>query len=117
MLLSKFRNFFSIATLFFSLIACSTHALAEPASSPSVAPVLIDVRSHAEFEAGHLTDAINIDIKEIEQKIVQLYPDKKTPLNLYCRSGSRSGMAKIALENLGYTDVTNIGAYDALKDK
>ena len=33
---------------------------------------------------------------------------------LYCRSGRRSGLAKQSLEELGYRQVINAGAYDDL---
>lgn len=117
MLLIKPKNIFSIVAVLSAFLLFFAGAIADTVSSAQVTPVLIDVRTQPEFESGHLTNAINIDLKNIEEKITILYPDKNTPLNLYCRSGNRSGMAKVVLERMGYTHVTNLGAYETLKNK
>ena len=41
------------------------------------------------------------------------FGDRKRAIVVYCRSGNRSGQAKVILEKNGFTDVTNGGA---LKD-
>lgn len=76
--------------------------------------LLIDVRSSEEFSAGALPGAIRIGHDEIAAQIASIAPDKDSPLVLYCRSGRRSGLAKQSLENLGYRQVINAGAYDDL---
>jgi len=76
--------------------------------------LLIDVRSSEEFSAGALPGAIRIGHDEIAAQIASIAPDKDRPLVLYCRSGRRSGLAKQSLENLGYRQVINAGAYDDL---
>ena len=42
---------------------------------------------------------------------------KNAPVNLYCKSGRRAGVAKQMLEKLGYTRVTNHGGYQDLVAK
>ncbi|MFN3767766.1 MAG: rhodanese-like domain-containing protein [Ectopseudomonas guguanensis] len=76
--------------------------------------LLIDVRSAQEFSAGALPGAIRIGHDEIAAQIASIAPDKDRPLVLYCRSGRRSGLAKQSLEELGYRQVINAGAYDDL---
>ncbi|MFT0622688.1 rhodanese-like domain-containing protein [Ectopseudomonas guguanensis] len=76
--------------------------------------LLIDVRSAQEFAAGALPGAIRIGHEEIAAQIASIAPDKDRPLVLYCRSGRRSGLAKQSLEELGYRQVINAGAYDEL---
>ena len=76
--------------------------------------LLIDVRSSEEFSAGALPGAIRIGHDEIAAQIASIAPDKDRHLVLYCRSGRRSGLAKQSLENLGYRQVINAGAYDDL---
>ena len=49
--------------------------------------------------------------------IVRLAPDKDTPITLYCRSGRRSEAARQTLLGMGYTQVTNAGGYEELKQK
>ena len=77
----------------------------------------IDVRTAEEYNAGHLEGAINIPYDEIEQKIEAVSADKTADIQLYCRSGRRSGIALETLRGLGYSKVTNAGAYEQLKQK
>ncbi|MFV9681202.1 rhodanese-like domain-containing protein [Pseudomonas sp. NY15367] len=77
--------------------------------------LLIDVRSAEEFSAGALPGAIRIGHDEIAAQITSIAANKDQPLVLYCRSGRRSGLAKQSLEELGYRQVINAGAYDDLR--
>ncbi len=51
---------------------------------------IIDVRTPAEFNEGHIPGAVNIDIdgEEFEAMVAQL--DKSRPVAVYCRGGRRS---------------------------
>lgn len=69
---------------------------------------LIDVRSRAEYEDGHIPDSQNVPLKKIEN-IVDVTGDREAPLFVYCYSGTRSKQAATALKKMGYTDVRNIG--------
>jgi len=77
----------------------------------------IDVRSQGEYEAGHVEDAINIPHTEIAGRIAGVTEDKATPLYLYCRSGRRSGIAMEALQEMGYSQVINVGGYEDAQTK
>ena len=79
--------------------------------------VLVDVRTPAEYEAGHLPGAALAPVDRIARDIVRLAPDKDTPITLYCRSGRRSEAARQTLLGMGYTRVTNAGGYEELKQK
>ena len=74
--------------------------------------LLVDVRTAAEFADGHLKGARNIPVQELERKLRELPKDK--PIILYCRSGSRSGMALQILQTAGYTNIYNAGSLDSL---
>lgn len=76
--------------------------------------IWIDVRSVAEYQQGHLENALNITNEHIGEKIPTIAPNKDTPIHLYCRSGSRAEVVKTTLTNMGYTNVTNHGGYDDL---
>lgn len=52
-------------------------------------PQLIDVRSNAEFAAGHIPGAINIPMDEIESRLADL---DESQVVLVCQSGRRAGM-------------------------
>lgn len=77
--------------------------------------IWIDVRSAEEFQAGHLEGAVNIVHTDIAAKIGAVTQDKNAEIQLYCRSGRRSGLAEAELKKLGYTNVHNAGGYEALK--
>ncbi len=74
--------------------------------------LVIDVRSPSEFAAGHLENAINMPLGEIDSLIARRVPDKQQVLLLHCQSGARSGMAKKRLVVLGYLQAYNLGSYD-----
>ena len=69
---------------------------------------LIDVRSKQEYNEGHLPNAINIPVYEIENNIEQFVDDKESIVILYCQVGNRSKKALLKLMNKGYTNVYNL---------
>lgn len=70
---------------------------------------LIDTRTEAEFNEGHIPGAINIDVNEsdFESKVGQKI-DKTRPVALYCRGGRRSKIAAERIVALGYDDITEL---------
>jgi rhodanese-related sulfurtransferase len=70
--------------------------------------VVLDVRTSAEFAAGHLANAVNIDVNmgDFAQKIGAL--DKNSTYAVYCHSGRRSGIALQQLESAGFTHVADL---------
>jgi phage shock protein E len=73
--------------------------------------LVIDVRSSAEFNSGHLPKAINLPLEEIETVLPHRVKDKNQVLLLHCQSGMRSGVAKKKLKGLGYANAFNLGSY------
>ena len=64
---------------------------------------LVDVRTPAEFAAGHIPEAVNIDVRgENFESQVQTALDKERPVAVYCRSGARSKAAARALTEKGF---------------
>jgi phage shock protein E len=74
--------------------------------------LVIDVRSRGEFNSGHLPNAVNIPLDEIETALPRRVKDKNQVLLLHCLSGTRSGMAKNKLKSLGYASIFNLGSYN-----
>jgi phage shock protein E len=74
--------------------------------------LLVDVRTSEEFNAKHLTNAVNIPLGEIKESLPRRAPDKSQLLLLHCYSGRRSGIAEQELRALGYTNAFNIGTYE-----
>lgn len=78
-------------------------------------PTIVDVRSDAEYQAGHIAGALHQPYDSIDAGVTDLLPDKSQHIILYCGSGRRAGIAKEKLEALGYTHVENAGGYEDLK--
>ncbi|PCH93689.1 MAG: sulfurtransferase [Gammaproteobacteria bacterium] len=81
-------------------------------------PLLIDVRTEGEYADGHLPGAINIPHKELEQRLAELPTAKNNHIVLYCRSGTRAGIAKKILAKNGFTKLDHLsGDYIAWSKK
>lgn len=77
-------------------------------SLTSMSMTVIDVRSEAEWNTGHLEGALHIEW----QDILQISPDipKDKEIYLYCRSGNRSEKATKILLEAGYINAKNAGS-------
>lgn len=90
-----------------SVTACS--ASTSPAADYSQT-VVIDVRTPAEYAAGHLEGAVNIDVTSPAFAQAALRLDPAASYELYCLSGARSAAAAGYLRENGFTRVTDLGA-------
>jgi rhodanese-related sulfurtransferase len=70
--------------------------------------VILDVRTPMEYEQGHIPGARNIDISGPEFMDTISGLDREQPYALYCRSGSRSGMAVQLMQQLGFKEVGHL---------
>lgn len=61
---------------------------------------IVDVRSVAEFNSGHVAESINIPLQLLEEKLEKIKALTQ-PLILCCASGGRSGQAQHYLSQLG----------------
>jgi phage shock protein E len=86
------------------------------AQSQATGVVIIDVRTAAEFNEGHITNALNVDVesKTFDSDIAAL--DKSITYALYCRSGNRSSTAAGKMSDAGFTNILNaqVGFIDLL---
>ena len=73
--------------------------------------LVIDVRTPAEFNSGHLPRAINLPLDQIETTLPHRVQDKDKILLLHCQSGMRSGVARKKLVALGYANAYNLGSH------
>ena len=72
--------------------------------------VLVDVREEAEYITGHARDAELLPVDELDAESADLViGPKDTPVLVYCRTGRRSREAAQKLEELGYTEVYDMG--------
>ncbi len=79
---------------------------AKQAQTPGV--TVVDVRTPAEYAAGHIQGAINIDVEgsSFNADIAKL--DKTRTYAVYCHSGRRSGIATSAMADAGFTSIYNL---------
>ena len=70
--------------------------------------VVIDVRGSDEYVAGHLPDARNIPLEQLEERVGELDSKKDMPVILVCQTGPRSAGACKQREKLGFTRVHNL---------
>lgn len=78
--------------------------------------VIVDVRSKAEYQGGHIRGSINIPLDRLGHSLNQL-KDKNKPVITCCASGIRSASAKALLRSRGYMQVYNGGGWYSLQNK
>ena len=104
---------------YFDASAVDTYALSAPlarveeitpeqldAQLRSGAVNVLDVRGHAEWEAGHLPGVANIPLGYLTDRIGEVPSDR--PLVLHCQSGARSAIAASVLAAHGVPHVANL---------
>lgn len=74
---------------------------------------LVDVRTPSEFAAGSVKGAVNIPLDKLPSQLEKF--KKKEQIIVFCRSGSRSEQAKRVLEQNGFKNVTNGGAWQSVR--
>ncbi|MCE7996636.1 MAG: rhodanese-like domain-containing protein [Roseivirga sp.] len=84
--------------------------------------LLLDVRSAAEFEGkvsqlGHFKNAINIPIREINQRLDELEAYKDKEILVHCSISARSPRVSKILADNGFTKIRNLmGGLNAWKN-
>jgi rhodanese-related sulfurtransferase len=68
--------------------------------------ILIDVRTASEYAGGHLPNAINIPLNEIETKLNSIPQDKD--IVVVCASGNRSKQGANKLIDADFKKVSNL---------
>lgn len=71
---------------------------------------LVDVREPGEFSGGSAKGAVNIPLGSVATELNKF--KGKENIVVFCRSGNRSGQAKIMLEQNGFKNVVNGGTWE-----
>lgn len=74
---------------------------------------VIDVRTKAEYQSGHLKKSVNIPLDSLSVNLKKI--DKSKPVITCCASGARSGAAKSFLRSNGFVNVYNGGSWTNLR--
>ncbi|MDF1587922.1 MAG: rhodanese-like domain-containing protein [Gammaproteobacteria bacterium] len=78
--------------------------------------IALDVREPAEFESGHINNARHLPRGVLEFKIADHpdFQDLERSILVYCKTGGRSALAAVALQQLGYLNAYSLaGGFDA----
>ena len=75
--------------------------------------VILDVRTKAEYQSGHLKNSINIPVDKLQQNIKNL--NKNKAIITCCASGARSASATRILKSNEFEEVYNGGSWQSLR--
>lgn len=106
--MSTLRTALLVTTVAAGALTLTGCAAAEPIELGSDS-VVLDVRTDAEFAAGHLDGSVNLDLSggDLASAIPTLDPGAEYVV--YCKSGNRSSQATSMLEQAGL-EVTDAGS-------
>ncbi len=76
--------------------------------------VLLDVRNPHEYSFARLPGSVNIPLSRLKQ-VKHFFPDKETPIFVYCVSGGRADRAVKRLRRMGYKNVKSIGGVNGYR--
>lgn len=64
--------------------------------------VIIDVREPEEYVKGHLTNAKNIPLSQLDERLPQVVKNKALPVIMVCDKGARAVRAQQQAKKLGF---------------
>ena len=70
--------------------------------------VVVDVREPEEYVKGHITNAKNIPLAQLEERLPQVAKNKALPVILVCESGPRGVRAEAQAKKLGYENAQTL---------
>lgn len=70
--------------------------------------VVLDVRTAAEYAAGHVPGARNVSHDELAGRLGELTGLRDKDVVLYCRSGRRTALAEDVLRKAGFTKLLHL---------
>jgi rhodanese-related sulfurtransferase len=72
------------------------------------APIVLDVRSAWEYQAGHVPGAYNLEDRQVPYRIEELKQLKDREIVVYCEVGPRARWVESYLRQEGFTDVKHL---------
>lgn len=109
------RTFAALVAI--ALFACGRAPSGAESIAPAVlaarldaddAPVVLDVRTPGEFEAGHIPGAINIPHTEVASRLGEIEPFRGWDVVVHCKSGGRAARAEQVLADAGFERVLHL---------
>lgn len=71
-------------------------------------PLILDVRTPQEYEAGHLENAVLLPVQILQANLDKLEKYKQQPVFIYCATGNRSTVASKILIDSGFKNIVNL---------
>jgi len=71
--------------------------------------LLIDVRDAAEFAKGHVLNARNMPVSQIDAQIESIAKNKQKSVLVYCETGRHSASVTAKLRAAGYENAVSLG--------
>lgn len=77
-------------------------------------PVILDVRTDAEFERGHIPGAVHIPYDELDGRLGEIPASASDPIVVYCAVGPRARSGERTLLKNGFSHVLHLdGGFQA----
>lgn len=70
--------------------------------------VVLDVRDKAEFDQGHIVDALNVPFGNLEKRLDEIKKHREKPVVVTCKMGQHAGSAGTMLRKEGFTNVSRL---------
>jgi rhodanese-related sulfurtransferase len=71
-------------------------------------PVILDVRTHAEFERGHIPGAVHIPHDELDGRLGEVPASSSDTIVVYCAVGPRARRGEQTLLQNGFSHVLHL---------
>ncbi|WP_101758676.1 rhodanese-like domain-containing protein [Oceanicoccus sp. KOV_DT_Chl] len=72
------------------------------------APLIVDVRTIAEYESGHVPGAVNIPFGNYQQSLADLGLEKNREIVVYCETGGRAKKVEQHLRHQGFFEIRHL---------
>jgi rhodanese-related sulfurtransferase len=79
--------------------------------SSGEAPLVFDVRSKKEFDAGHVPGAVHLPFWQIGRRWQAFASMRESPIVVYCGHGPRAYMAGAALKRRGFSKLAYLAGH------
>ena len=86
----------------------SAGQLLDQAAAHRQTPVILDVRTPAEFAAGHIPGAVNVPHDQVGARLDELAGARDREVVVYCRSGKRAALALDVLGQHGFKHLAHL---------
>lgn len=117
LMITALRRGFPFLALFLALVACSPAGSDPNSITPKEllarmdgedAPIVLDVRSPWEYQAGHVPGAYNLEDRQVPYRIDELKQLKDREIVVYCEVGPRARWVEGYLKQEGFTKVKHL---------